>query len=76
MARPKLNKAKKKALNLTVSDQTKLELQYISQHHNESISVLIADWASKEARRIAKATGTQLPDVAQLTLDDLTDQGE
>lgn len=72
MARPKSTAAPKSKLNLSVSAQTRLDLAYISQHTGQSISSMISEWATKEARRIAKQTGTQPPDINQLTLEDIT----
>ena len=69
MARPKSTTPNKGKLNLTISDQTRAELQFISQQTGLSISQLVAEWARKEARRTAKATGTPLPDAQQLTME-------
>lgn len=71
MARPKSTGPTKIHLNLTVSQQTRLELDYIAEHHGRSISQLIADWAEKDARRIARTTKTDVPNAEQMTLDDL-----
>ena len=70
MARPKTGK-KKKNMTLTVDDQTRLELAFISQHHGESISALLSAWVHKEAKRIAKETGKEIPNADQLTLEEL-----
>lgn len=69
MARPKTGK-KKKNMMLTVDDQTRLELTYISQHRGESISAMLTEWAHKEAKRIAKETGAEIPDANQTSLFD------
>ena len=71
MARPKSTAPTKIHLNLTVTQQTRLELDYIAAHNGCSISQLIADWATKEARKVAKATKTEAPSTEQLSLKDL-----
>ncbi len=53
MARPKLNTPPKQKLTLTVTEETRGELQLISEHHNQSISSLLSEWAKAEAERIA-----------------------
>ena len=67
MARPATGKTKKN-LMITVDDQTRAELAFISQHRGESISAMVSTWAHKEARRIAKETGKEIPNVNQLSL--------
>lgn len=52
MARPKLNTPPKQKLTLTVTEQTRGELQLISEHHNQSISAMVSEWAKAEAERI------------------------
>lgn len=69
--RPKSNTPKKQKLTLTVDTQTRLELAYISSHTGESISSLVSTWAKKEAQRIAKRAGEELPSADQMTIDDL-----
>lgn len=71
MARPKTGKPAKKGMCLTVSEQTRLELRFISSHYGESISALISEWAEKEVKAICKRTGEELPRAEQLTIDDL-----
>jgi hypothetical protein len=73
MARPKSGTPVKGKINLAVSDQTKKELTFISQHEGKSISALIAEYAAKEARRVAKQLGKPVPDAAQLTIMDEID---
>ena len=70
MARPKLNTPKKQKLTLTVSEQTRLELAFISEHYGASISALVSDWAEKEAKAISKKTGADPPQAGQLSIDD------
>ena len=67
MARPATGKTKKN-LMITVDDQTRAELTFISQHRSESISAMVSAWAHKEARRIAKEIGTSLPDIKQTSI--------
>lgn len=52
MARPKTGKPPKRNLNLTVDEQTKAQLDLISQHRQMSISALVAMWADCEAKAI------------------------
>lgn len=73
MARPKSTKPKKQSLNLTVDAQTRMELDFISENAGESISALVSEWAHREARRVSKAIGKNVPDADQLTLDDTID---
>lgn len=68
MARPRRNAPKKVHLNLTVTEQTKAELNYLSARTGLSISVLVAEWASKEAMKTAKKIGEPMPDADQLVL--------
>jgi hypothetical protein len=70
MARPKSTAPLKKQLSLSVTDQTRLELAYIAAHRQKSASALIAEWASAEARKIAKKEGKPLPivDPDQITM--------
>ncbi len=68
MARPKSTAPTKVHLNITVTEQTKAELSYIASASQQSISELVAEWASREARKTAKRTGTPVPDVEQLSL--------
>lgn len=69
MARPKSNAPKKLHLNLTVTAQTRAELAYLAARNQQSVSELVAEWASREARKTAKKTGIALPDPEQLSLD-------
>ena len=69
MARPKSNTPNKQKLTLTVSTQTRIELDFISQATGDSISAMIADWAAKESRRIARASKRDVPNAEQLKLD-------
>lgn len=71
MARPKTGKPVKKKLTLTVDEQTRTELAFISEHHGESISALVSEWAAKEAKTIEKQTGKVIPLAGQLTIEDL-----
>lgn len=61
MARPKTGRPIKKDMCLSVTPQTRAELAFISAHHEESISELVANWAAKEAKAICARTGEQLP---------------
>jgi hypothetical protein len=68
MARPKSTTPTKGRLNLTVTEQTRQELAFIAAHNGQSVSELVAEWASKEAAKIAKKTGKNPPDCDQLTM--------
>ena len=70
MARPKTGKPKKKGMCLTVSEQTRLELAFVSEHYGESISTLVSEWAAKEAKAISKRTGADIPQADQMSIDD------
>ena len=73
MAKVKANACKKRRMSLTVSDQTRLELAFISERCGESVSSLVKKWAYKEVKAICKRTGEEFPRVEQLTIDDLED---
>lgn len=62
MARPKTGK-KKKGMCLTVSEQTRAELAFISAHHGESISALVSEWAAKEAKSISQYINADISQV-------------
>lgn len=68
MARPKSSTPVKGRLNLTVNEQTRQELRFVAAHKGQSVSELIAEWANKEALKIAKKTGEELPNPNQLSL--------
>ena len=76
MARPKSTAPNKQKLTLTVSAQSRLDLDFISRHTGQSISAMVEEWARKESRRIAKATGQDVPDVNQMAMDIETGGGE
>lgn len=71
MSRPKSSAPKKQKLTLTVSAQSRANLEFISQATGQSISEFLEDYAAKEAKRIAKATKQSIPDADQLKLDDI-----
>lgn len=70
MARPKSHLPKKQPLNLSVTEQTRLELTYIANHREMSISELIAEYAAKESRKIAKKTNLDIPQAGQMDFAD------
>lgn len=70
MARPTRGQARKKGMCVSVTDQTRLELGFISEHYSESISALISDWATKEAKAICERTGAEFPLVEKLNDED------
>jgi predicted DNA-binding protein len=54
MARPKGTAPRKKALNITVSEELRNKLDFISKQEGKSISLLVDEWAEKEFKRISK----------------------
>lgn len=52
MARPKTGKPPKKNMVLTVDEQTRKRLDLISQHRQQSISAMVAEWAYQETKRL------------------------
>ena len=58
MARPKSTAQRKKALNITVSEELRNKLSYISQQEGKSISVLVEEWAEKEFKKVSKKSKT------------------
>lgn len=61
MARPKSTAPKKQHLTLTVSSETRAQLDYVSRALGVSISSLVTEWAEKEAIRVAKRRNKLLP---------------
>ena len=70
MARPKSTSPNKQKLTLTVSAQSRLELDFISRYTGQSISTMVEEWAKKEAKAISKKTGTEPPLAGQLNIGD------
>lgn len=52
MARPKAGKPPKKNLTLTVDERTREQLELLSQHRQQSISAMVADWVDREVKRL------------------------
>lgn len=69
MGRPASTTPNKKKLTLTVSARTRVELDFISKESGKSISVLLEEFASKESKRIARATKKAIPNPEQLKID-------
>lgn len=69
MARPKSTAPKKQNLTLTVSEETRNELAEISKATGQSISVMVAEWAHKEAKRYAKNKKQDTAPADQIKLD-------
>lgn len=69
--RPKTGQPVKKKLTLTVDEQTRVELTFLSEHHGQSISALVSTWASKETKAVVKQTGKAAPLAGQLTIDEM-----
>ena len=68
MARPKSCLPSKGRLNLTVSEETRLQLAFVSRHTGKSISQLVAEWAVRDSKRITRATGFQVDLSGQMDL--------
>ena len=71
MSRPKSTAPKKQKLTLTVSAQSRVNLEFISNNIGKSISEFVEEYAAKEAKRIAKQTKQEIPDAEQMKLEDL-----
>lgn len=56
MARPKTGKPPKKNLTLTVDEKTREQLELLSQHRQQSISSMVADWVSCEVQQLNLTT--------------------
>ena len=69
MPRPKSTAPKKQNLTLTVSAEARRELEFISSATGQSISVMLEEWAHKEAKRLAKATKKDVLSVDQIKLE-------
>lgn len=54
MARPKTGKPKKKNLMLTVDERTRTQLDLLSQHRQQSISAMVAEWAEQEFKQTSQ----------------------
>ena len=70
MARPKTGLPAKGRINLTVSEDTRLQLAFVSRHKEKSISQLVSEWAARESKRITRATGCQVDFAEQMDLFD------
>ena len=71
MARPKSINPPKGKLTVSVDEQTRQELTFISQQTGKSISSFIAEWAKKESRKVARAKSAALPDAAQMIIEEV-----
>lgn len=72
MPRPKTGKPPKKSLNLTVSEATREDLDFLSSYYGESISALVCVWAAREAAALRGGAEKELPS-ARRTLPDNTE---
>lgn len=52
MARPKTGKPPKKNLTLTVDEKTREQLKLLSQHRQQSISAMVAEWVDREIKQL------------------------
>lgn len=59
MARPKTGKPPKKNLTLTVDEQTRDQLDLLSQHRQMSISSMVAEWVDQEVQQLNQEVGRQ-----------------
>lgn len=71
MARPKSGQPTKQKLSLCISPQGRANLEFISKCRNESISAMLERWAEKEAKKVAKEMNREIPDVNQITIDEV-----
>lgn len=62
MPRPKTGKPVKRSLNLTVSEEARENLNFLSNHYGESISALVSAWAGKEAAELRNANDGESAD--------------
>lgn len=69
MARPKSTNPTKQKLSLTVSAETRKELELISKATGQSISVMLAEWAHKESKRLAKTAKQDTASTDQIKLN-------
>lgn len=69
VGRPSLGQDKKTRLNLTVSQEERVALEYLSRHTGKSVSELIGAWATQQARRVSRKTGKPVPQPEQMKLD-------
>lgn len=70
MARPKSTAPRKKALNITVSEELRNKLDFISKQEGKSISVLVEEWAEKEFKKVSKKAKTSYIPISQISLFD------
>lgn len=52
MARPKTGKPPKKNLTLTVDEETREQLELLSQHRQQSISAIVTEYAAEEVKKL------------------------
>lgn len=71
MARPKSTGPIKQKLHVTISAQSRMNLEFVAKQTGQSISVVIEELAAKEAKRLSRATGAEIPNAEQMTLADL-----
>lgn len=71
MARPKSTGPIKQKLHVTVSAQSRMNLEFVAKQTGQSISVVIEELAAKEAKRLSRAIGAEIPNADQLSLDNL-----
>ena len=68
MARPKTGKPRKGNLMLSIGAQARANLDFMSRIRQQSISSMVEEWAAKEAKKLAKETGQELPNADQISL--------
>jgi hypothetical protein len=52
MARPKTGAPVKRNINLTVDEETREKMKFLSEYYGKSISSLVAEWTEKERAKI------------------------
>lgn len=54
MARPKVGVPPKRNMNLTVNENTRELLDFLSKHYEKSISALVAEWATEKEKEVVE----------------------
>lgn len=59
--RPPLGRPKRQRFTLTVSEETRFALAWLSRMEGKPISQLVEEWTSREVKRVRRA-GEKVPD--------------
>ena len=73
MARPISNKPPKTHVSLSVSAETRVLMEYVAAHHQETISEAVSELVAREAAKIRRQTGKPypVPQTEQVSVYDL-----